>query len=124
FFPAPAVAGGPFGLSAVAVFAVVGPGFVQMRLVAFAWALGLLALTYLIGRELYDSRTARLATLLLALSWPFWLSGRLFRLDIGLTTIGYAALALIVLGRRRAVLNALGGLILALGASIHPHVAA
>lgn len=75
----------------VASYSLFGLGLFQTRLVAWLFGGGLLALTVLIGRRLYDLNTGLLAALLLALSLPFLQASR-FRQDIVLAALMMLAL--------------------------------
>ena len=116
--------GGLFGWTALPVFLAFGVGLAQARLVAFAWSLALLALTYVVGKRLAGAAVARGATLLLALSWPFWYSAHTFRVDVGVAVLGWGAIAAYLFAGRRVWLHALAGLLIGLGLTIHPNSAA
>lgn len=119
FILAPYEIDGPHGLSELAALELLGVGTLQIRLVALLWGIGLLGITYLLGRLLYGLTEARLAVLFLALSYPFFLSAHLFRPDIGLAVIGFASLALFLIGRRQAWANFVAGLLIPIGQDIH-----
>jgi hypothetical protein len=122
--PVPTWNGGVFGIAAAALFAVVGPSIWAARLLTFVTGLVLLAVTYGVGKRLYGAATARVATILLALSWSFWFSSHLFRQDTAVAALGMAALFLVLapLGRLDWLMHASAGLLLGLGFDVHPNI--
>src|SRR6185436_13033700 len=64
-------------------------------------ALGLLAIVFLLGRELFDRRTGRAAAMLLLTTFQFWWFGKRAILDMTLAFFVGAVMLAFLLGHRR-----------------------
>src|SRR5437867_3391045 len=73
------------------------------RLPSVLAAIGLLAVAYFIGLELYDRRTARAAALLLLTTFQFWWLARRVMLDMTLALFVGAAMLCFLKGERTPV---------------------
>ena len=79
--------------STAASLAVLGENEVAARMVSLLAALGVLALTYWIGRWWFDGTTGLAAVWLLASSWQFFMLGRSLTPDMMMTFWSTAAIA-------------------------------
>jgi 4-amino-4-deoxy-L-arabinose transferase-like glycosyltransferase len=73
----------------------------EMRLPSILAALGLLAITYLMGSELFDRRTGRAGAALLLTTFQFWWLGKRALLDMTLALFVGAVMLAFLLGYRR-----------------------
>lgn len=102
-------------------FMILGVGFAQARFIAWIIGLGVLGLTFLIARRLYDLPTALLAVLLLAISEPFLRAAHFARQDgllalFGLLGFGFGAYAL---QTRRWWAHIIGAFVVGFSINIH-----
>jgi 4-amino-4-deoxy-L-arabinose transferase-like glycosyltransferase len=73
----------------------------EMRLPSILAALGLLGVTYVLGRELFDRRTGRAGAALLLTTFQFWWLGKRALLDMALAFFVGAVMLAFLLGYRR-----------------------
>lgn len=106
------------------VIQAIGLSVLSLRLVSLLAGTALLTAIYAISLELYRSRRGGAITVLLvAVSYPFLYSSHLVRPDIFVAALGFGAIALYLVGRRRypTALNVLAGLMLGIAFEIHPN---
>jgi hypothetical protein len=110
---AAAIQGFPMWLSGVSLFAAMLPSFLA--------GIGVLGLTYFLGRSLWDSRTALLAVVILAASGIFFSATHLTRPDILLTLIFLGSLYGIVSAPVGKVSwhHGAAGLLMGVGGDVH-----
>jgi 4-amino-4-deoxy-L-arabinose transferase-like glycosyltransferase len=111
------------GLPWVLVFAGGGLGLFQARFVSWMFGLATLALTVVIGRQLYSLGAGLLAALILALTFAFTQASHYARQDIMLTTFVLGALSLSLGGINtgRNWLHVAAGLVLGLSIDVHQY---
>jgi 4-amino-4-deoxy-L-arabinose transferase-like glycosyltransferase len=112
----------PTFLQAIPLWLAGEPILWPLRVMALGFGLLLIVSCYLIARSIHDWRVAAISCSLTALSLPFIYSAHLARWDIMVAALGYTALAIQLLNRRRSVWRAvLAGLLVGLAFEIHPH---
>lgn len=102
---------------------LLGLSLESVRLVSLSFGLVLLAVVYGIGLCLGGSRLGLLAAALLSVSSRFIYSAHLARPDVIVATLGYGAVALVIIDRRdRWPIRALlAGLMIGFAVDIHPN---
>lgn len=107
----------------IVFFKIFGLGLFQGRLASWLIGIVLLITVYLFTKKFYNSTSAALAVLLLAISWPFLQASHYIRPDITLTLMVLLALYFYLSGlnSHKNWLFLLAGLLIGLSVDVHPN---